>query len=64
MGRRLAWKEEHERRDREKRRTPVATHVMFADACCIVKWRSFILRFDPRSVHELGNSVTLPRLDD
>ena len=40
LGCRFAWKEEHDRRDREKRRTLVATHVMFADACCIVKWRS------------------------
>ena len=37
---RFAWKEEHDRRDREKRETFVATHVMFADACCIVKRRS------------------------
>ena len=27
-------------RDREKRQTFVATHVMFADACCIIKRRS------------------------
>ena len=41
------------------------THVMFADACCIIKRRSSVLlRFDPRSVHELGHSITLPRLDD
>ena len=40
LGWRFAWKEEHDRRDREKRRTFVATHVMFADACRIVKWRS------------------------
>ena len=36
----FAWKEEHDRRDREKRQTFVATHVMFADACCIIKRRS------------------------
>ena len=36
----LAWKKEHNRRDREKRRTLVSIHVMFADACCIVNWRS------------------------
>ena len=40
LGWRFAWKEEHDRRDREKRQTLVATHVMFADACCIVKLRS------------------------
>ena len=56
--------EEHDTRDREKRQTFVAAHVMFADACCIIKGRSWILRFDPRSVHELGNSITLPSLDD
>ena len=40
------------------------THVMFANACCIIKRRSRALRFDSRSAHELGNSITLPRLDD
>ena len=64
IGWRFTWKEEHNRRDREKRQTFVAIHVMFANACCIVKWRSRTLRFDPRGVHELGNSITLPRLDD
>ena len=57
-------KKEHDRRDREKRRTHVETHVMFADACCIIERRSRVLRFDSRSVYELGNSITLPRLDD
>ena len=33
-------KEEHDRRDREKWQTFVATHVMFADACCVIKRRS------------------------
>ena len=32
--------EEHDRRDREKRQTFVETHVMLADACCIIKRRS------------------------
>ena len=45
------------------RRTFVETHVMFADACYIIERRS-ALRFDSRSVFELGNSITLPRLDD
>ena len=39
-GWRFAWKEEHDRRDREKRQTFVATHVMFADAYCVIKERS------------------------
>ena len=37
---------------------------MLADAFCIIKRRSRVLRFDSRSVHELGHSITLPRLDD
>ena len=36
----LFGRKEHDRCDREKRQTFVATHVMSADACCIVKWRS------------------------
>ena len=36
----------------------------FASACCTIKRRCRVLRFDSRSVHELGNSITLPTLDD
>ena len=35
----LLGKKEHDRCDRERRQIFVATHVMFADACCIVKWK-------------------------
>ena len=35
----LLGRKEHEAGDREKMQTFVATHVMFADACCMVKWR-------------------------
>ena len=42
----------------------VETHVMFSDACCIIKRRSSVLSFDSRSAYELGNSITLSRLDD
>ena len=38
--------------------------IMFANACCIIKRRSRVPRFDSRIVHELGNSITFPRLDD
>ena len=31
--------EETDKCDREKRQTFVATHVMFADACCIMEQR-------------------------
>ena len=40
IGLEICLEEEHDRRDSEKRRTLVATHVMFADACCIIKRRS------------------------
>ena len=60
----IARKKEDDRGDCQERQTLTETHVMFADACCIVKPRSSILRFDSRSVYELGNSITLPRLDD
>ena len=36
----LGRKKEHDRCDREKRQTFVETHVMFADACCIIERRS------------------------
>ena len=38
--RRSARKKEHDWGDREERQTFVGTHVMFANACCVVKWRS------------------------
>ena len=34
------WAGEHDRGDCEERQTLVATHVMFADACCVIKRRS------------------------
>ena len=34
------WAGEHDRCDCEERQTLVATHVMFADACCVIKRRS------------------------
>ena len=40
IGLEIAWKKEHERCDREKRQTFVETHVMIADACCIIERRS------------------------
>ena len=40
IGWRFAWEEEHDRCDREKKQTFVETHVMFADACCIIERRS------------------------
>ena len=36
----LLGRKEHDRCDSEKRQTFVETHVMFADACCIIEWRS------------------------
>ena len=39
-------------------------HVMCADVRCVTKRRSGVLRFDPRSVNDFGNLITLPRLDD
>ena len=57
-------KKEHDRGDCQERQTLAETHVMFANTCCIIKRRRLVPRFDSRSVHELGNSITLPRLDD
>ena len=48
----------------QMRQTLVKTHVVFTNACCIIMRRSRVQRLDSRSVHELGNPVTLPRLDD
>ena len=36
----ICSEKEHDRCDCQKKQTFVETHVMFADACCIVKRRS------------------------
>ena len=59
----FARKKEHDRGDCPERQTFVETHVMFADACCTIMRRSRV-RFDSKSGHELGKSITLPRLED
>ena len=40
------------------RQTLAETYVLFADARCVMERRSGVLRFDSKSVHKLGNSVT------
>ena len=64
FGQSLLGKKEHDGGDCQARQTLAETHVVFANVCCIIKRRSRELRRDSRSVHELGNSVTLPRLAD
>ena len=39
-------------------------HMSWLQTLVTIKRRSSVLRFDSRNVHELGNSITLPRLDD
>ena len=64
LGRRLDREKEHERSACSTRTTFPEALVVYANTRCVVEWRSGVRRFDSRSTHELGESVTLPGLDD
>ena len=51
---RLAQKTEHDRCECQTREHFAETRVVFANACCVTKKRSIVLRFESRRVHQLG----------
>ena len=59
----LLGKKKHDGGTCQTRQTLAETHVVFANACCDLKWRSRVPRLDSSSVYKFGNAFTLPSFD-